>query len=84
MNATQNTWKVGDIYYQAQIYRHGRGLDYDCPARETQAEAEADLADSLSMMSEREREQSEIESHVGRYEILDLAADGSIGSAIGR
>lgn len=84
MTTESKTWKVGDIYHQAQIMRHGRGLDYDCPPRETKAEAENDLAEALAMMSDRERQQSAVESYVRAYEVLDSQADGSIGTAIGR
>jgi hypothetical protein len=74
-------WQIGDVYYQAQIFRHGRGLDYDNPPCETDAEAEADLQASLGMMSEREREQSAVESHVRKYRVLAVESNGSVGSA---
>jgi hypothetical protein len=72
---------MNDTYYQAQMYRHGSGLDYGCEPRATQEEAEQDLRDCLGMMSERERAQSEVESHVRRFRVLSLEEDGSIGSA---
>lgn len=84
MTSDESFWRVGDTYYQAQILRHGRGLDYDCPPRRTREEAESDLADSLGMMTERERQQSEIESYVVRCTITAVEEDGSIAGATGR
>ena len=75
-------WTIGDVYYQAEIYRHGRGLDYGLLPCRTKVEAENDLQSSLSDMSERERKQSEIESYVAKYRVVEIDDSGEIGTAV--
>jgi hypothetical protein len=72
----RKTMKTGSIVYQAQIYRHGRPIDYGTELRDSEADAESDLRDCLGMMSESEQEQATVESHVQRWRVLGVDENG--------
>ena len=80
---TQIRWRVGDIAWQAELYRYGRGLDYGCGLHRPKEEAEHELAVCLGDMSGREREQSEIESCVSAWRIDSVDENGQPDSATG-
>ncbi len=75
-------WRVGDVYFVAELFRHGRGLDYEAPPRRLQADAEQDLQECLGMMTQLERDRAAVESYVQAYRITSIEEDGTIGSAV--
>jgi hypothetical protein len=74
-------WKVGEKFWIAQVFRNGRGLDYDCQPFDTKEEAEADLRDSLCMMVGADREQAKEESFVSLFEVTAIDDRGGIASS---
>jgi hypothetical protein len=77
-------WRVGDVYFVAELFRHGRGLDYDTPPRRLQADAEQDLQECLGMMTQLERDRAAVESYVQAYRITSVDEGGGIGSAVSK